>query len=348
MENPQVPDKPRNTTVDVLRGIAVIMVLLGHVCTSCTPDYYDSLLANVIWSLQIPLFMLTSGYCMRYSKPLKSARELLRYMGKRCLALLIPWILWVALTGILRENENLVAFWGRIIYNMDSVGYWFLFSLWTITMLFAVASYLSNKLGGSSIRRIVACVAVLLLGAGLLTGIGQFTGFTFLGMKLTVYYIPQFAAGYLFGQMETLYAGKSWFEKCRRWATFPALLIYAAIIFSMNLYYAETTVINLALRFLAAISGTIVLISVVQPRGESKPASRQRQALTWAGSHSMELYTVHSFFMTTIVAAAAPIRSLNGFLLCFTNFALMLLFTLITIRVLSANRISRMLLFGKR
>ena len=42
----------RNPTIDILRGIAMLMVVLGHTMTGCTINAENSFLFNVIWTLQ--------------------------------------------------------------------------------------------------------------------------------------------------------------------------------------------------------------------------------------------------------------------------------------------------------
>ncbi|HIW50637.1 MAG TPA: acyltransferase family protein [Candidatus Blautia intestinavium] len=62
--------KQRNQTIDILRGIAMLLVVLGHTMTGCTVNSQDSFLFNVIWTLQMPLFILISGYVTKYSRPI--------------------------------------------------------------------------------------------------------------------------------------------------------------------------------------------------------------------------------------------------------------------------------------
>ena len=47
----------RNQFVDIMRGIAMLLVVLGHTMTGCTVDSQKSFIFNIIWSLQMPLFM---------------------------------------------------------------------------------------------------------------------------------------------------------------------------------------------------------------------------------------------------------------------------------------------------
>ena len=48
----------RNQFVDIMRGIAMLLVVLGHTMTGCTSDAEKSVLINIVWSIQMPLFIL--------------------------------------------------------------------------------------------------------------------------------------------------------------------------------------------------------------------------------------------------------------------------------------------------
>ena len=78
-----VEEKKRNQFVDIMRGIAMLLVVLGHTMTGSTINSQSSFLFNVIWTLQMPLFILISGYVTRYSKELENKSELIFYLKKR-------------------------------------------------------------------------------------------------------------------------------------------------------------------------------------------------------------------------------------------------------------------------
>jgi fucose 4-O-acetylase-like acetyltransferase len=55
----------RETWVDVVKGIAIYMVVFGHCIQYATPidyDYEGSILFRLIYGFHMPLFMLISGY----------------------------------------------------------------------------------------------------------------------------------------------------------------------------------------------------------------------------------------------------------------------------------------------
>ena len=65
-------ENKRDVVIDVLKGIAVLAVLLGHaIQRGLVVDYYDNIMFKVIYSFHMPLFMLLSGYSLyKYTKKL--------------------------------------------------------------------------------------------------------------------------------------------------------------------------------------------------------------------------------------------------------------------------------------
>lgn len=84
----------RNQFVDIMRGIAMLLVVLGHTMTDCTVDSQQSFLFNIIWSLQMPLFILISGYVTKYSRPISDGKGLWKYIKRRTSAYILPWAVW--------------------------------------------------------------------------------------------------------------------------------------------------------------------------------------------------------------------------------------------------------------
>mgnify|MGYP002672497968 CR=1 FL=1 len=83
----------RNSSVDIIRGFAMLLVVLGHTISGTVKECSDSLLFQAIWTLQMPLFIVISGYVTRYSRPLVDS-SLWKFVKKRTLAYLLPWGVW--------------------------------------------------------------------------------------------------------------------------------------------------------------------------------------------------------------------------------------------------------------
>ena len=136
--------KSRNNFVDVIRGFAMLMVVLGHTLSGSTTEYQNSYLFQMIWTLQMPLFIIISGYVTRYSRPITCLQEFYYFIKKRTLAYLLPWLMWTIIVRGLIFNETNFLNIKYLLWHMDS-GYWFLVTIWTISIIYGFSDYLSYR-----------------------------------------------------------------------------------------------------------------------------------------------------------------------------------------------------------
>ena len=192
----------RNQFVDIMRGIAMLLVVLGHTMTGCTVDSQKSFLFNIIWSLQMPLFILISGYVTKYSRPISDGKGLWKYVKRRTVAYMLPWAVWSFLVrGIIFGEDGFLNV-KHLLWNMDS-GYWFLATIWTISMIFGIASFIAERVSKESLlKKQIVLLGFYLVGMILLVGIGAILGLSFFAIKLTLYYMPFYYAGFLYGQFD--------------------------------------------------------------------------------------------------------------------------------------------------
>lgn len=140
----QLAKQNRNQFVDIMRGIAMLLVVLGHTITGCTIGSQKTFLFNVIWSLQMPLFILISGYVTKYSHEIKDISSLWLYIKRRTIAYVLPWIVWSFIVrGIVFKQSDFFNI-KYIFWHMDA-GYWFLATIWTISMIFGISSFVSSR-----------------------------------------------------------------------------------------------------------------------------------------------------------------------------------------------------------
>ncbi|MBO7520241.1 MAG: acyltransferase family protein, partial [Clostridia bacterium] len=86
--------KERNRFVDIMRGVAMLLVVLGHTMTGSTENSENTFIFGIVWSLQMPLFILISGYVTRYSREIVSLKDLFKFFLKRTTAYLLPFAVW--------------------------------------------------------------------------------------------------------------------------------------------------------------------------------------------------------------------------------------------------------------
>lgn len=135
----------RLVAIDILRGILVICVVLGH----AVQQYAGKLgpfwaeVNRIIYSFHMPAFVFVSGLCALRLVELSGRSEKLGYIRSRAVRLLVPYFVWGVLYFVLRYFAADVA---RIHYRMDFAwlfffGYnpdgamWFLWALFAATAL---------------------------------------------------------------------------------------------------------------------------------------------------------------------------------------------------------------------
>lgn len=339
--------KNRNQLVDAIRGFAMLMVVFGHTMTSCTKNSEDSFLFNFIWALQMPLFMLISGYVSRYSKKLDTVKSFLNFIKRRSLAYLLPWAVWSFLIrGVIFGQSNFLNIkW--LIFNMDS-GYWFLFSIWTISMVFGISRFIALKISKakSEITTLIFTVLIFILGATVIGVIGLKMGFSFLCIKLTLYYMPFYMAGAIFGKLQNkIFASKSG-KMFIEMIVAVCCLIFIAIIIRVNLYTISDNAINIGLRAFTSLAGCIAICGLFITGANTE--NKLYCVLSWVGTNSLEIYLIHNFFLALIVPPnALEFSTPMGIALVLVNFIVTTILSSLLAKLLNNNKFTRLFLFGK-
>lgn len=252
----------RNNTVDIIRGFAMLLVVLGHTMSGSTSEFQDSLLFQVIWTLQMPLFIIISGYVTRYSRPLTDGAGLLKFIKKRSLAYLLPWTVWTLVVRAAIFGQTQYFDIKFLLWQTDS-GYWFLLTIWTIAMVFGVADLLSNKIAKDK-KTLNIFLHLAFCGVGMvgLAAIGYILGLSFFSIKLTLYYLPIYLIGYLYGQVQDNLMAKTHSKTLVNVTISVCLGLWLAIINRFDFYGGEDTPVMIAFRFCTSILGCTAIIGI--------------------------------------------------------------------------------------
>ncbi len=334
----------RNTNADVIKGIAILLVVMGHTMTGCTANSQNTFFYNVIWSLQMPLFFLISGYVTRYSAPISDIKLLKKYICKRTLGYILPWLVWTFIIRGLILGNNLFLNIKHLLYNMDS-GYWFLFSLWTICIIYGISCYISEKMT-SSVLKVVINIAVYLLGMFLLACVALVTDISFLCIKLTLYYMPFFYAGVLFGKyQDRIFSFKNSYKAIEAVTAIMAFL-YITLLLKFNFFDMSENLFGIVIRALASIAGCCFISFAAS---SLRPNGFVSSLLQYFGKRSLEIYLIHYVFLSIFKVSPMPrFSSLQGFILFVADFSLTLIITSLMAYLLNTNSVLSFLLFGRR
>lgn len=331
----------------------MLLVVLGHTITGCTTGSQNSFLYNVIWSLQMPLFVLISGYVTRYSRGCCDGKSLKKYVYRRSLAYLLPWVVWTFLIrGLIRGNGNFLnPSW--VSYNMDS-GYWFLVTIWTISICFGFSEFFAKKIFHTKVNGIIATSLLLGLFGIVLLAIGKIAGMDFMGVKLTLYYIPFYWLGYLYGQFGEKLESMNYGNSIKSAVVAICTLVWIYFMYNVNLFGLPDSGISIVLRMSSSLTGCIAVCGLCKGlfcTKENKSGMRFEKlggAFQWAGVHSLEIYLGQYLMLNIIRLEETPLFStVNGLALSFANFILTMAMLVVVILLTNQNKYLRLFLYGK-
>lgn len=334
--------KERNLNLDIIRGIAAYSVVANHVLSHFA-GFDGSVLGNINFSLQNPLFMMVSGWALIYAKPIAGWVSFKRFIKKRTVLLLLPWIIWSLLKFGLLSSKPFSEYVGEVVYHMEGA-YWFLFSLWIMNLFWAVGSLVSAKWQGSQMKFIGGVITIsLLLSVALFVTAYATTGISFLGTKFTVYYMPFFLIGWI---MAILYK-KTWSEKTIKiFNVFSCLclILYALSISKINVTSLPDSLAPL--RMIISVAGCVALFGAIFSRQFSMNNAVVK-CMSWGGQKTLELYVVHYIVLGFLQPSETPITTIWGFAEFVLYLGIVLLLTVCIIALIDSNHFSRNLLFGK-
>lgn len=346
--------KNRNEGIDFFRGIAMLLVIMGHTISSSTANYQGSFLFNFIWSLQMPLFMIISGYVTRYSKKISDSSQLLNFLKKRTVAYLFPWLCWtVLIRGIVFNNEHMLNP-SYLLWHMDS-GYWFLTSLWTICILWGFGQFCSSKINKNKNPFVDTVLTIIFTCcfSFVLVAIARFCGINFCGIKLSLYYIPFYLSGYLYSRLEEFVGEKSfWFNKTVEISMSVSALAYFTLLNRFNIAALDENIMQILIRMAASITGCIMIFGfgtvLIHRLKENNTWLPVFKTFNWIGIHSLELYLIHGLVLAPAKIVPFPdIHTLRGVAYFIINTAITFSVSSVLITAIFQSKIARKILFAK-
>ena len=323
--------KVRNESLDCLKGIAILLVMFGHV--QVHNQMTDPYLYDVIKSLQMPLFFLISGYLAGAGTKILDPAQYRDRMRRRAAAYLLPFFSWLAVQHITYVPRAVCT----VLFQLD-YGLWFLMVLFLFTWLVYTAQLMQAK-----VKREWGFWLVF-LGGGALILLAYLAGVTFLSPSLLVVYLPYYTAAYFCGSHPEFI--RKWMpEEIRRAGAYAGGAVFLVMAVLLDLV-TVTGITILGIQTLASFLGCAAVIQAVL----DWRSRRARKWLARLGRYTLEIYVLHYQF----AAILAPYKtcsvfwSASGLLYCLAAFAVMSLITATAIGIISQIRWFRLFLFGRQ
>lgn len=258
---------------DVMKGIAIILVVMGHVMLFAF-DINPSEPSKFIY-FNMPLFFYISGF-LAY-KNFNTLNELGKRILQRGIILLFPYVIFLSLYEIFTKGTD----WSPSIIYAGGQGYWFLYDLFIISTFFLVYEYLIQRVSNNMsyvtlwILPYVGLIALKTMQIGGSDFQAVISGF--------VNYYRYFLIGYL----------------CKKYVSLNTFLFenklvgaLAFVAYFLNWYFFELH--NMALIFFGTLGGIIVVQSFVKNYISSEGVIGK--LLIYVGKCSLGIYVIHYFF----------------------------------------------------
>ncbi len=338
--------KQRNRSIDAVKGIAIVLVMFGHVFVHNHME--DPYVYDFIKAVQMPLFMIISGYLCGQGRKISDVKTYGKVMGKRAVSYLVPFFVWLTVMHL----ENLGEAYRIIFFQLD-YGLWFLAVLFILTFMVYTA-----QLAAAGLRKKHPLIAELIFWAaygamclGLVIQI--LTGNPFLSPSLTIIYVPFYMLGYLAGNYgkrffcwDTRESGKIDCKNNRLIQT-GAIVITAAFLYLIvvkNLNSMETRA-DVLIQMLASVLGSVSIIYGMFWWKDGKV----KNIFARLGNYTLEIYVIHYHFANLLNFHDKQYHfyTLEGFVFAAVSFIAMSAVTFAFIWVMKKVRIVDFLFFGK-
>jgi fucose 4-O-acetylase-like acetyltransferase len=275
----------RDVTIDVARGIAIVLVVLGHnsALAGAAPAFIDTL-----FLFHVPLFFLLSGLV----QPSRSIKATVTTLARR---LLLPFLVAAFAVGALKlmfrggSAEHLLA---GIAWGTGQTLPWS--HLWFLPALFLalLAAQALRKMPGGPARWAGACLAALIVVLTVPMAVGpDFTAMGFaapVGLPWSIDLLPACLLFVCLGALlQDAPAVRARLEQ-------PVVAAVAVLLFALAL--GARTDLNLreldppALALLAAASGCVVTLALARALAAVRPIAH---LFTTFGRHTLVIFLLH-------------------------------------------------------
>lgn len=266
----------RKSYIDRLKGIAIILVVMGHVITFSMNHPIDDKLIKIISSFHMPLFMFLSGFVL-------SSPPNYKKLAKRFKQLIIPF-LTIGLSYTLYMQHSIEDFFT----NDAKLGYWYLFVLFIFNLfllLFKLNTFNNNNL------KILCDIIIAIVIYTVLWGLSKLDSKA--NNLLSIYFFikvwPFFIVGHLINKYHNL------FNQLKQENN-----IYTISFIGTILYFCMVSRnFNSILFSLTCPFFVITTLFYIFVRRQKSYLCVER-ALEDIGKNTLEIYTLHYFLIANI------------------------------------------------
>lgn len=370
MNQQSINKKRRIETFDLLKGIAIFMVVMGHALTMCVRGIDSAFLFKLIGQVHMPIFFFVSGY-FTYKAMFKAPN-----LKKRFMQLIVPflvitplWVLYFPHSGLQSPLSHDLAGLYRS-YWKD--GYWFTLCLFEMSLLYYALSYALSRLKRGWMHTVLLVAVYGALIALSMAFSSEENNVDYAGVGLLTRFFPVYVMGVYAHRM------KAAFDRARHndWCVAAAIVVFA-LTFYCTVYPWDmpwwiqgsgsavdsanamlTQELSLATTPLMHLALIVIALAMVEPWGRHEyhtqghtPGVAARY-FDFLGHESLGIYLLHYFFLFPLTALQEPLKAMGLGMTPLVALSAAVAFcviavTLLAIYAVKRSRILAMLLTGQ-
>ena len=314
----------RSSEFDILKGIAILLVIIGHVCDYLMIGGGWANWHRIIYSFHMPLFFFVSGYFS--SKGLSCITNLktgVQWVWTKVLRLILP-LCFIPVIYITLTNNGYCSF------NLIIGGqYWFTYALFIsfLTLLFsfiinqAILACLKNfQSKGLTLLRVLLYLLSIVVVKFIITKTQTFDPSLYKSLrfdKLLELY-PYMLIAFLLGEQPKL-------DKYLKHELTTAICLFSFVGLMFVMFYTEGFPFSWLATGLAAI--IFLYGAVSRPREIGSVEDKVMNCLAYLGRISLPIYFMHNFFRPNLAIFYSYYLSLENTPVW--SFAFLFIFSLI-------------------
>jgi fucose 4-O-acetylase-like acetyltransferase len=323
--------KERLTYIDQMRGIAILLVIMGHLIQFNGLGLNNAVF-EFIYSFHMPLFFIISGYIGFKTVKVNGLKSYILLLKKKFIGLMLPLLFW----SLIVTKYFFTDHWTVIsIDDLASVFYrpnlWFLSTLFYIFVFYGLFYWITSKFNKKNHFYIDAVFVCLFIGASILldylhilSSFGLYTIFFYFGTLISKY-----------SKIENLIMNLLVFTSC--------ILLFLILVCHWSL--GENTLDDFYKLLISALS-FVILMNICRRIVWNPVISKQ---VTNFGIYSLCIY-VEQFHVTKLLVNNVSLVEMNPFILFIFSAVISIILGYICIgfaKIIELSPILDFLMFGK-
>lgn len=334
----------RNKELDILKGIAIILVILGHTIQYTKGEeylnkgyFYYNYLFTFIYSFHMPLFMMISGWLFYFSIKKYNIKNLIINKFQTIIIPVITWTLLVDLIFMIL-NKDIPSVIGIILDILN--GFWFFWAVFYCSL----GLIIGNKVFKDNFLFHIIVIIILIILPNIFN------------KDLFGYMYPYFVTGYYLNKQKEKI-------KISKIIYLPILLLYFIMLVCWDRkFYIYTSWLNIyknedifnqiyidIYRWIIGFLGCILIYGVVKSLYNKFKKAKIFYVLSFTGCFTMGIYIFNIYISTYLLIKCSLFNAFNEFVytvVCILISIVITFISLIIVILMKQIKVLKKFLFG--